>query len=135
MNPSFLNRTCNEFSGAFFQVPQYMIGRRFNKILGAIPYSKKDTPPPYNNCFWDVQELNQALNDNISVIFLPQLVSCLNESMLSWTTNKHTCPSHMCVPRKPWPFDSKYHSICCCFSGLIYSFELVEGDDHLKEVA
>ena len=64
--------------------------------------------------------------------FQPGWLSCMDESMSPWT-NKYTCPGHMCVPRKPWPVENEYHSICCCLSGIMYAAELVEGKDRPKE--
>ena len=129
----FLSQMCNEFSEAPFRVSQYMSRRRFDKILSAIRYSKSD-PPAYKDRFWEVRELIEAWNDNMSAVFSPGWVSCLDESMSPWT-NKYTCPGHMCVPRKPWPLGNEYHTICCCISGLMYAVEIVEGKDHPKEVS
>ena len=128
----FLNQICNEFSEAPFRVSQYMSRRRFDKILAAIRYPKSD-PPSYKDRFWEVRELIDAWNNNMSAVFSPGWVSCLDESMSPWT-NKYTCPGHMCVPRKPWPLGNEYHTICCCISGLMYAAEIVEGKDHPKEV-
>ena len=71
-------------------------------------------------------------NENMHRIFSPGWINCLDESMSPWT-NKYTCPGHMFVPRKPWPLGNKYHSICCCISGIMWSVKLVEGKDRPKE--
>ena len=56
-----------------------------------------------------------------------------NESMSVWT-NKFTCPGFMFVPRKPWSFGNKYHSVCCCTSGIMWGIEMVERKDHPQQL-
>ena len=65
--------------------------------------------------------------------FPPSWVSCLDESMSTWT-NKYSCPGWMFVPRKPWPFGNEYHTVCCSLSGIIWRMELVEGKDSPSEI-
>ena len=101
----FVNKVCDEFSEAPFRVSHYMSRRRFDQILNGIRYSKSD-PPPYKDRFWEVREIIQAWNDNMSSVFAPGWVSCLDESMSPWT-NKYTCPGHMCVPRKSRPLGNE----------------------------
>jgi hypothetical protein len=40
---------------------------------------------------------------------------------------------HVC-PKKLWPFSNKYHTICCCVSGILWGIELVEGTDRPCEL-
>ena len=40
----------------------------------------------------------------------------------------------MFVPRKPWPFGNKYHSVSCCTSGIMLGIEMVEGKDHPQQL-
>ena len=65
--------------------------------------------------------------------FTPSWVSCLDESMSTWT-NKHSCPGWMFVPPKLWPFGNEYHTVCCSLSGILWQMELVEGKDSPSEI-
>ena len=38
------------------------------------------------------------------------------------------------MPRKPWPFWNKYHTICCGLSGILFGLGVVEGEDWPKEL-
>ena len=50
--------------------------------------------------------------------------NCLDESMSIWT-NKFSCPGFMFIPRKPWPFGNKYHTVCCCCAtGIMWGIDL-----------
>ena len=60
--------------------------------------------------------------------FTPSWVSCLDESMSTWTNN-YSCPAWMFVPCKPWPFGNEYHKVCCSLSGILWQMEIVEGKD------
>ena len=55
-------------------------------------------------------------------------VTFLDKSVSPWT-DKFACPGHMCVSRKPWLIGNKYHTICCCLSGIMYLVEIVEGKE------
>ena len=127
----FSNQPPDEFSEAPFRVSHYMSRKRFDKILSALRFAKSN-PPTYIDRFWEVRELIDAWNRNMTRRFMPGWASCLDESMSPWT-NKYTCPGHMIVPRKPWPLGNEYHSICCCTSGIMYAVELVEGKDRPKQ--
>ena len=65
--------------------------------------------------------------------FTPSWVSCLDESMSTWT-NKYSCPGWMFIPRKPWPFGNEYHMVCCSLSGILWQMELIEGKDSRSEI-
>jgi hypothetical protein len=86
----------------------------------------------YEDKFWEVQQMLQAWNTNMEGNFCPSSFTCLDESMSKWV-NQHSCPGYMYVPRKPWPYGNKYHTICCCKSGIMFGMELVEGKDTPKE--
>jgi hypothetical protein len=89
-------------------------------------------PPTYCDRFFEIRKLVDAWNENMVVNFSPGWISCLDESMSTWA-NKYTCPGYMFVPRKPWPFGNKYHTIACGISQILYHLELVEGKDELKD--
>ena len=40
----------------------------------------------------------------------------------------------MFVPRKPWPFGNKFHTMCCGISRVLFALELVKGKDQPKEL-
>ena len=74
----------------------------------------------------------QEWNENMTEIFTPSWVSCLDESMSIWF-NKWTCPGWMFVPRKLHPFGNEYHSVCCGETSIMWGIELVEGKDSPRE--
>eukprot|EP00934_Nitzschia_sp_Nitz4_P007490 Nitzschia sp. Nitz4//scaffold526_size3785//2112//3756//NITZ4_009261-RA/size3785-processed-gene-0.3-mRNA-1//1//CDS//3329553959//7480//frame0 len=95
------------------------------------PFTDTD-PPAFQDRFWEVRQMLECWNANMSDCFSASWVSCLDESMSKWV-NKYTCPGFMCVPRKPWPLGNEYHSIACSESGLMYAIELVEGRDEPRQ--
>ena len=97
----------------------------FEVILKALAITARQ-PPAFRDRFWEVQEILEAWNANMTEQFTPSWVSCLDESMSTWT-NKYSCPRSMFVPRKPWPFGNEYHTLCCSLSGILWQMELVEG--------
>lgn len=117
----------SEFEGAPFRLHKYMSRTRFECILNALRYTNKP-PPPYKDKFHQVREIFNAWNTNMSSVFVPSWVSCLDESMSPWTS-RWTCPGWMYVPRKPHPMGNEYHTIACGVNGILYQFELVEGKD------
>ena len=75
----------------------------------------------------------EAWGTNMKDNFIPGYMNCLDESMSMWT-NKSTCPGFMFIPCKPWPFSNKYHTVCCCPSGIMRGIDLVEGKDHPQKL-
>ena len=117
--------------GALYRFNNIMSRYWFDAILRNIDYNL-DEPPTFIDCFWEVRDLIKCWNDNMDEQFSPSWILCLDESM-SISTNEYTCPGYMFVPRKPHPFGNKYHTICCCISGVLYRVELVEGKDRPPE--
>ena len=74
----------------------------------------------------------EAWNANLTERFTPSWVSCLDESMSTWT-KKYSCPGWMFVPTKLWPFN-EYHTVCCSLSGILWQMELVEGKISPSEI-
>jgi hypothetical protein len=109
-----------------------MSKNRFEAILSNLRFTKSATPS-FKDRFWQVREMIDHWNRNMSEFFVPSWVSCLDESMSTWI-NKYTCPGFMFVPRKPWPFGNEYHSICCGLCGIMYGIELVEGKDAPRQI-
>ena len=115
------------FVGAPLRLGGFMSRKRFDTILKALAITSR-SPPAFRDRFWEVREILEAWNANMTEQFTPSWVSCLDESMSSWT-NKYSCPGWMFVPRKPWPFGNEYHTVCCSLSGILWQMELVEGKD------
>jgi hypothetical protein len=113
--------------GAPYRFNEFMALKRFEAILIALAYTD-ETPPLYQDRFWEVRQIITAWNKNMSDIFTSSWVSCLDESMSPWN-NRWTCPGWMFVPRKPHPFGNEYHSICCAETMIMYAIEIVEGKD------
>ena len=108
-----------------------MSRRRFETILGALQFTNVE-PPSYKDRFWEVQQMLEVWNDNMTEQFVASWMSCLDKSMLKWV-NEFTCPGYMCVPQKPWQFGNEYHSICCALTGIMYLIKLVEEKDEPRE--
>ena len=128
----FTTKTIDAFDGAPYRLNVYMSGNRFENILKAMTYTD-DEPPPYQDKFHPVRLMINEWNKNMSLVFTPSYISCLDESMSFWSS-KYTCPGFMFVPRKPWPFGNEYHTICCALSGVMYQLEIVEGKDRPREM-
>jgi Transposase IS4 len=120
------------FDGAPIRI-DFMSRNRFEEILYGLKFTTIAPPNNYNDKFFHVRELVQAFNRNIAENFSPSWISCLDESMMEWTS-KYTCPGFMFVLRKPHPFGNEWHSICCGHSGIMFAVELVEGRDHPPNV-
>ena len=120
------------FVGAPMQLGHFMSKKRFEEILKALSFTSRQ-PPAFRDCFWEVREMLDAWNTNMTEQFTPSWVSCLDESMSTWT-NKYSCPGWMFVPRKPWPFGNEYHTVCWSLSGILWQMELVEGKDSPSEI-
>jgi Transposase IS4 len=115
------------FSGAPFRLGEMMTRNRFDDILKSIGFTNQN-PPNYVDKFFPIRDLVTAWNDNMTINFTPGWISCLDESMMVWSS-QFTCPGFMFVPRKPHPFGNEWHSICCGISGVMFAIELVEGKD------
>ena len=120
------------FVGAPMGLGHFMSKKRFEVILKALSFTSCQ-PPAFRDRFWEVWEMLDAWNTNMTEQFTPSWVSCLDESMSTWT-NKYSCPGWMFVPRKPWPFGNEYHTVCCSLSGILWQMELVEGKDSPCEI-
>jgi hypothetical protein len=117
----------SEFEGAPFRLMKYMTKNRFESIMQSLRYT--DIPSPQvPDKFHEIRPLITSFNKHMSETFKPSWISCLDESMSTWTS-RWTCPGWMYVPRKPHPVGNEYHSICCGESGIMYAIEIVEGKD------
>ena len=68
---------------------------RFEEILANLRLT--DLPPPaYVDLFHEVRQCISAWNSNMSLVFVPSWMSCLDESMMVWY-NKFS-PGFMVVP-------------------------------------
>ena len=92
----FSSAPVNEFEGVPILLNQYMSHNWFEAILYAVSFMK-DEAPLYVDKFLCVQRLIDAWNENMNEKFQPGWITCLDESMLTWT-NKLTCPGFMFVP-------------------------------------
>ena len=120
------------FVGAPMRLHNFISRKHFEAILKAIAITARQ-PPAFRDHFWEVQEVLEAWNSKMMEQFTPSWVSCLDESMSTWT-NKYSCPGWMFVPQKPWPFGNEYHMVCCSLSGILWQMELVEGKDSPSEI-
>lgn len=117
----------SEFEGAPFRLMKYMSKYRFESILQSLRYTNIPSPQVADK-FREIRLLLLSFNEHMAETFKPSWISCLDESMSTWTS-RWTCPGWMFVPRKPHPVGNEYHTICCGESGIMYAMELVEGKD------
>ena len=122
----------NAFRGVPLRLGVWMSHARFDAIFAALSFTDCK-PPPFLEKFWEVRQMIDAWGSNMNNAFAPGYMNCLDESVSVWT-NKFTCPGFMFVPRKPWPFGNKYHTVCCCLSGIMWGIDLVEGKDHPRQL-
>ena len=84
------------FVGAPMRLGHFMLKKRFEVILKALSFMSRH-PPAFRDRFWEVREMLDAWNTNMTERFTPSWVSCLDKSMSTWT-NKYSCPGWMFVP-------------------------------------
>ena len=84
------------YVGALMRLGTFMSRKQFEAILKALAITARQ-PPAFSDCFWEVREIIEAWNANMTEQFTPSWVSCLDESMSTWT-NKYSCPGWMFVP-------------------------------------
>jgi hypothetical protein len=80
---------------------------------------------------YQIRELVNAFNHNMSCVFKPSWVLCIDESMSMWS-NRQTLPNWVYVQRKPTPTGSEWHDIACALSKVIFVIEPVESVDFVK---
>ena len=127
------NSPTNPWNGAPYRFNEYMSLTRFDYITKILTFHSPPFPE-YTDKFHEVRELLQSYNDHMKKVFIPSWISCLDESMSSWTS-RWTCPGWMYVPRKPHPYGNEYHTIACGESGILYALEIVEGKSRPREKA
>ncbi len=110
----------------------YMPRRRMELIDHHISITDRQAPS-YTDRFWEVRQLLDEWQRNMKEIFYPSWALCLDESMSIWM-NRYTCPGWVFCPRKPHPFGNEYHTICCAETGILFDFEIVEGNDRPREM-
>ena len=84
------------FVGAPTRLGTFMSRKQFEAILKALAITGRQ-PPAFSDCFWEVREITEAWNANMTEQFTPSWVICLDEYMSTWT-NKYSCPGWMFVP-------------------------------------
>ena len=104
-----------------------MTQTRFEAILSALKFTDIASPS-FIDKFWEVWQMVEAWGMNMKDNCIPGYMNCLDESMRVWT-NKFTCPGFIFIHCKPCPFSNKYHTVCCCSSGIMWGIDLVEGKD------
>ena len=72
------------FVGAPMRLGTFMSRKQFEAILEALAITARQ-PPAFSDCFWEVREIIEAWNANMTEQFTPSWVSCLDESMSTWT--------------------------------------------------
>jgi len=120
------------WEGAPFRLHLFMSLYRFESIISSLRFTNISAPT-FRDKFAEVQQMLVAFNTHMQQCWIAGWVSCLDESMSSWT-NKYSCPGWVYVPRKPHPVGNEYHTVCCGVSGVMYSLELVEGKDSPVEL-
>ena len=83
------------FEGAPFRLLEYISGRRFQNICGAISYTNIESPA-FLDWFHDVWQMIDDFNEHYDCEYVPSWINCLDESMNSFLGT--FCPGFMCVP-------------------------------------
>ena len=112
--------TINAFHGAPLHLGIWMSRKCFNTILSALSFTDA-IPPTFLDKFWRSDRwLRRGGGGGVNIVenFVPGYMNCLDISISIWT-NKFTCRGFMFIPCKPWPFGNKYHTVCCCTSGIM----------------
>ena len=84
------------FIGAPLRLGSFMSRKQFEVILKALAITARQ-PPAFRDRFWEVQEIIETWNANMTEQFTPSWASCLDESMSTWM-NKYSSPGWMFVP-------------------------------------
>ena len=108
-----------------------MSGKRFSDISACIRLRKDEDVPNYRDKFFWVRNLIDGFNENMSKVFCPAWIVCVDESMVVFY-NKYAL-GWIVVKRKPHPMGNEYHTTACCQSKVIFWIELVQGKDAPKE--
>ena len=117
------NTEVKTFEGAPVRLTKYMSLNRFEDILRNLPYTDKNVPA-YNDKLFHICHMEDVWNANMTNVFEPSWVSVIDESMQEWIS-KYTCPSWMCVGRKPHPSVNERHTIACGLSTIVWFAEIV----------
>ena len=118
------NTEVNMFEGASGRLTKYMSLNRFEDIIRNLSFSDKNVPE-YNETFFHMRQMKDALNANMTKVLEPSWVSVLDESKKEWIS-KYNCPAWMCVVRKPHPFGDERHTIDCKLSTIMWFAEILE---------
>lgn len=134
LNPGYTRREFFETAKrTVFWNPPYvgsiMTRTRFDQINGCLRLRRDQSV--HRDRIWPVRSLIQAFNDITTMNFSAAWLTCLDESMMTYMSER--CPGFMVVKRKPHPFGNEIHTIACCFSHIVFYMELVEGKDQPKE--
>ena len=122
-----------EGSSPPYRFSHWMSRNRFDTILRHLSFAPIASKPTFTDKFWKIRKMVQMFNENMSQVFSPGWITCLDESMSIWMS-MWTCPGWMVVPRKPHPFGNEWHTICCGISGILFYVEIVEGKDRPPEL-
>ena len=71
------------FVGASLRLGGFMSRKWLDMILKALAITSR-SPPAFRDRFWEVREILEAWNANMTEQFTPSWVSCLDESMSTW---------------------------------------------------
>ncbi len=125
----WLTAPINMMQGAPFRLNLFITRKRFDEIMSALKYTNKEPPTTFVDCFHEVRQMIEALNEHYATEYSPSWLSCIDESMNVWL-NKF-CPGFMSLPRKPHPFGNEYHSIADDNKGwfIMWRIRLMEGKD------
>ena len=104
--------------GAPYRFGSFMSKARFDDIMTSLSFTDC-TPPSYTDKFFEIRQMLKIWNENMSHVFSPGWICCLDESMSIWF-GKYTCPGWVYCPRKPHPYGNEYHDISCGISGIIF---------------
>ena len=85
-------------------------------------------PPPlsFKDKLCDVIHIINACNYHMQRFFVPYFIPLFYNIMSMWIT----CPGFLFFPHDPHPKGSKYYTICCSKSVIMYGWDIVEVEGH-----
>ena len=121
----FLKDPITPHKGTPIRLNYIISGRRLENIT-RVMYCTNLAILEFNDPFFQHRHIHKGWNNNMAEHFDSSWVSVLDESIQEWI-DQYNFLGWIFPPRKPHPFENKYHTIVCAKSKVIYNVDIVEG--------